>query len=1149
MANFRDFNHNEQPENDGFENLFNEYQEFLNSDGNEVSPKPINEETPKVVRGLKGDKGDPGERGLRGLRGITGPKGERGDRGEKGEKGDPGGPPGPTGTQGERGPKGEVGSRGEKGDRGETGSQGAPGPQGLRGEKGDKGDKGDRGLQGEQGPQGEQGEQGEQGPQGEQGLRGDKGDRGERGNDGEIGSAGPKGDKGDRGEVGPQGVAGPKGDRGEQGPKGEKGDKGDQGERGITGDSGIVKAIYPLRYDGRSKIISIDTSQINKGTTVIGNPGGGLDTAFKYIEVSGQPGLTAVQYDKETLRFVAGNNIILATDSNANAVTISSIGGQGSVGPTGPIGPTGYGFTAASVSGDNYLYISILYPDGSTGSPIQLGYVKGATGPTGAGANITEYVQTFNGLTGNVTGLTQAAGTTFGAVQYRDFALGATGLSASSQFVWGSEGLWVNNKITITGSGNFIRFPDGSTQSTAFLPSVIQQLNTIISNLQTALAAGDLNQDGTVDGADLGILLSGWGPVGSQSPGTVIDDSLYPPVDTLNELKTLVVYNRGSRNYNRISQDNLLTTTVRSLNGMTGNVNISGYKFTLGATAPTGASSGDRWVNINDAILYTFIVEAGETAGQWVNFSAAVRGATGEAGATGPQGNTGATGPQGATGAIGPTGPQGNTGATGPQGATGEQGPAGATGPQGNTGATGATGPQGEIGPQGIQGESFYFRGPYGGSEIVYNLNDVVTFIGNSYICLTNGLTGSQPDSLVGWDVFVEKGSTGSTGATGPQGNTGATGPQGNTGATGPTGPQGNTGAIGPTGPIGPTGAGGALGYWGSFWSTQDQIAVTANTEYQITYNNTDPDSNGVSTSNGSRINFANAGVYSIIYSVQFVNADNQIQDANIWLKKNGSNVADSDSKWSVVERHGGVDGHAIGSVNYVLKLNAGDYLELAWKTTDPDLSIQYLSAVSPAPAIPSIILTATQVMYTQVGPTGATGEQGPAGATGPQGNTGATGPQGATGAAGTQGATGEQGPAGATGPQGNTGSAGPQGATGPSEDVLSVFIDSTPDDISTGKKAYRLIPYDCEALQWYVVSGQTGSIQFDVKKSSFANYPSTTTIVGSDYPSLSGQFKASNTGITAWSGMSAGDMVDFAINSNTGIQSVGLFIKIRRLT
>ena len=183
--------------------------------------------------------------------------------------------------------------------------------------------------------------------------------------------------------------------------------------------------------------------------------------------------------------------------------------------------------------------------------------------------------------------------------------------------------------------------------------------------------------------------------------------------------------------------------------------------------------------------------------------------------------------------------------------------------------------------------------------------------------------------------------------------------------------------SIGSTGPIGPTGAGGALGYWGSFWSTQDQIAVTADTEYQITYNNTDPDSNGVSISNGSRINFANAGVYSIIYSVQFVNTSNQIQDTNIWLKKNGSNVADSDSKWSVVERHGNIDGHAIGSVNYVLKLNAGDYLELAWQTTSTQLSLQYVPALTIAPAIPSIILTSTQVMYTQVGPTGPQGATG----------------------------------------------------------------------------------------------------------------------------------------------------------------------------
>jgi hypothetical protein len=145
-------------------------------------------------------------------------------------------------------------------------------------------------------------------------------------------------------------------------------------------------------------------------------------------------------------------------------------------------------------------------------------------------------------------------------------------------------------------------------------------------------------------------------------------------------------------------------------------------------------------------------------------------------------------------------------------------------------------------------------------------------------------------------------------------------------------------------------------------------------------------------------------------------------------------------------------------------------------------------------------------------------------------GGTGATGPQGSTGSTGAQG------------PQGNT------GATGPTEDNIGIFLDSTPDVISTGKKGFKQIPYNCQVLEWYVIGGATGTIEFDVKKSSFANYPSTTSIVGSDYPKLTSQFKNSNTGVTAWSGLSGGDIVDFVINSNTDVESVGLFIKIRRI-
>jgi hypothetical protein len=52
----------------------------------------------------------------------------------------------------------------------------------------------------------------------------------------------------------------------------------------------------------------------------------------------------------------------------------------------------------------------------------------------------------------------------------------------------------------------------------------------------------------------------------------------------------------------------------------------------------------------------------------------------------------------------------------------------------------------------------------------------------------------------------------------------------------------------------------------------------------------------------------------------------------------------------------------------------------LYFKTTDTDLSIQTLPAEGVSPAIPSVILTATQVANTVAGPTGATGEKGETG-------------------------------------------------------------------------------------------------------------------------------------------------------------------------
>jgi len=182
-------------------------------------------------------------------------------------------------------------------------------------------------------------------------------------------------------------------------------------------------------------------------------------------------------------------------------------------------------------------------------------------------------------------------------------------------------------------------------------------------------------------------------------------------------------------------------------------------------------------------------------------------------------------------------------------------------------------------------------------------------------------------------------------------------------------------GGVGPQGPTGPTGAGGALGYWGSFWSNQDQVAANTTTAYPITYNNTDPDSNGVSIVSNSRITFANAGVYNIEFSVQADRVSGSGTDTiEIWFRKNGTDVADSNSVVTV--SGGAAAAKTIAAWNYMLELEANDYVELVWRTSDTRLElIADAAGTSPTrPAIPSVILTAHQVMYTQVGPTGPSG-------------------------------------------------------------------------------------------------------------------------------------------------------------------------------
>ncbi len=146
---------------------------------------------------------------------------------------------------------------------------------------------------------------------------------------------------------------------------------------------------------------------------------------------------------------------------------------------------------------------------------------------------------------------------------------------------------------------------------------------------------------------------------------------------------------------------------------------------------------------------------------------------------------------------------------------------------------------------------------------------------------------------------------------------------------------------------------------YGAFQDSTDQTAANTTTAYPMTFNTTDY-SNGVSVVSNSQLTVKSYGIYNIQFSVQLVNTDSSIHDMDIWFRKNGTNVPASNSRYSVPNSHGGVDGHTIAALNYYIELNANDYVEIMWATDDTAVSIQQLATrTSPdTPSTPSVIAT-----------------------------------------------------------------------------------------------------------------------------------------------------------------------------------------------
>lgn len=110
------------------------------------------------------------------------------------------------------------------------------------------------------------------------------------------------------------------------------------------------------------------------------------------------------------------------------------------------------------------------------------------------------------------------------------------------------------------------------------------------------------------------------------------------------------------------------------------------------------------------------------------------------------------------------------------------------------------------------------------------------------------------------------------------------------------------------------------------------------------------------------------AGVYTIRYSIQFANTDNAQHTATTWLQKNGADVANSATTFSVPARKSAsIPGFICAYSEATFNVAVGDEIELYWATDQANVVSPAADGILlfhdaaqaspfPRPAIPSVI-------------------------------------------------------------------------------------------------------------------------------------------------------------------------------------------------
>lgn len=150
---------------------------------------------------------------------------------------------------------------------------------------------------------------------------------------------------------------------------------------------------------------------------------------------------------------------------------------------------------------------------------------------------------------------------------------------------------------------------------------------------------------------------------------------------------------------------------------------------------------------------------------------------------------------------------------------------------------------------------------------------------------------------------------------------------------------------------------------YGTFADTTNQFAAQAatvnpNAVYPVTFNKTEVANGHRRGTDTSQIISEASGLFNYQFSMQFVSTNSAAKEVYIWFRKNGNDIPDSASRITIT----GNDVYSVAAWDITVSMNANDYFQIMWAVTNTAVHIAAPTATAFCPAIPSVLLTVSEV-------------------------------------------------------------------------------------------------------------------------------------------------------------------------------------------